>query len=164
MKMVYLPPENEPAVMKIYGRTWKANVPQDVKDDDGYTIMESVRTLNPDGTSVLTSRERKVSILEIARGHPMFQVGDEPKEARKQRWDVEDVETATHYRAYAQQWFKEETSLERFQERWDDEEGLRERAGVSDDDISFLKTFMGPRLRDLQNAARDERIQARMSR
>ena len=76
--MVYLPPENEPAVMVIYGRTWKANVAQDVKDDDGYTIMESVRTLNPDGTSVLTSRERKVPILEIARGHPMFQVGDEP--------------------------------------------------------------------------------------
>ena len=163
MKLTYIPPENESSAIGWGGRRWKANVPQEVSEDDGYTIMESVREKNPDGTMVLISRERKVSLIEMARGNPMFQVGDEIKQTRR-RLSHEDVETAAQYREYAEQWFKDETDAKSFKERWEDEEGMRERAGVSDDDVSFLRPHLKNRLHELEQAAMTERMQARMSR
>lgn len=164
MKCTYVPPDGEAASTVAYGRKWRANVPVDLPDDAAIPCMESVRTTNPDGTVILTTVTRLIPIIELMRGNSSFQVGDEPTQQVERRLAPDDVETAPDYRRYALQWFAEETSVKGFQERWEDEEGMRERAGVTDDDINYLKTFMGPRLHELQTAARDDRMQARMTR
>ena len=164
MKIIYTPGEGDPATTTAYGRRWRANVPIEMSENDGYTVMESVRSQAMDGTSVLTTRERKISILELARGNPSFQVGDEPQQTVARRLEPDDVEDAANYRKYAMQWFPDETSVAGFQQRWEDEEGMRERCGVTDEDVKFLTTSIKIRLHELERAAKDERIAARMSR
>ena len=163
MKAMYVPGEGAPATVSAYGRKWRANVPIELSDKDTYLIMETVATQAGDGSTVRTARERQVPITEIMAGNPQFQLGDERKEAA-QPITADQVETALDYRRYVKQWLTEETRVEELKQRWEDDEGLRERAGVGDDDVKFLRTFVSGRVRELEMLAKEERQARRMGR
>ena len=159
-KITYVPGPDDRVETIAYGRKWKANVPVEIADTAGYAIMESVRSERPDGTVVLTTRERKVTILEMARGNPSFQIEGETKAAVKTP-SPREMSTPGEYRAYAQHWFRDETSAGAFKERWADEEELREQCGMTHDDVRFLEPFMNARLHELTQAAKEERAARR---
>lgn len=159
-QITYMPPADEPSQMKWGGRTFKANVPVDMTDKDGYYIMESVRTERPDGVIVLTSRERFVTFEEMAKGNPMFKVEGHEKESVVPL-DPSEMSTPTQYRAYALEWFRDAIDPVEFRQRWRDEADLREQCGMTHDDVRFLEPHMNTRLNELKEVSKGERVARR---
>jgi hypothetical protein len=137
-KITYRPRPGNPAETIWAGYRFLANVATEIPNNAGYPVTESVRQNLADGTYVLVTRERFVTLLEKARDNPEFQVEGEPR-AEVQQVHPEQMTTPAQYRAYAEQWFMGEDDLAQFQERWDDEEALREQCGVTRDDLRALE-------------------------
>jgi hypothetical protein len=92
MKVVWRGTIDEALETTWGGRTWEANVPQDVlspeeslkKRKDGWDIEETHPETAPNGTRILVSEKRWISMVEAAKGHGCFDVeGEEPKVMKK---------------------------------------------------------------------------------
>lgn len=82
-KITWRGTQDEALETYAFNRHWEANVAQDITEADGFEIEESERTTLPDGTVRLTTKARRISIIEAARKNPCFDVEGEEKEHKK---------------------------------------------------------------------------------
>jgi hypothetical protein len=94
----------------------------------------------PDGTIQTRHVEKKISMVELARGNPSFMVNGE-KPAERQSGRIRTPETPDEYRGYAMRWIAGSTEASAMDARWTSEETLRNRCGVNDQDISYIRPF-----------------------
>lgn len=120
INITYVPGDGDPAEVTWNGHKFQANVPRPVA--------------NP-------------TMIEQAKGNLCFTVEGHDKKAGP---DPSEPKTPEAYKAYAVDWFKKATSAADFESRWDDEEDMRERAGVGSDDIDWLESIARPRLAELK--------------
>lgn len=109
-----------------------------------------------DGTYVTRTVKTKVSMIELAKGNPHFEVEGFPRFVRPMA-EGRRPQTADEYRSWAQSWFADAgsedgdiQSAKEMLERWDDEEALRDRIGVGEDDVIFLKPFFDMKVAQLK--------------
>lgn len=100
-----------------------------------------------DGSYTTRTQKTLIFMGEQAKSNPHFEVEGFPRFV-KPLPEGRRPQTAEEYRSWAQAWFAEagddssdvQTPKEML-ERWEDEEALRERIGVGEDDVAFLKPF-----------------------
>lgn len=126
LMVTYKPQPGDPSEVKWNGHIFHANVPRPVIDDG-----------NPHG------------MVALAKGNMCFEVEGHDKKAAP---DPGAPKTPEEYRVYAINWFKKARSADEFEQRWDDEEEMREEAGVGTDDVEWLNSIGGPILADLKKA------------
>lgn len=107
----------------------------------------------PDGTFVTRTMATKVHMTDQAKLNPHFEVEGFPRFTKK-LIEGRRPQTADEYRSWAMAWIqsagdrdeenKHTTDIRNARhllERWDDEDAMRERCGVTDDDVLYLKPF-----------------------
>lgn len=120
--VTYVPGDGDPAETTWNGHKFQANVPRPVS--------------NP-------------TMVELAKGNMCFEVEGHDKKAAP---PPGAPKTPEEYKAYAVGWFKKAKSAADFQERWEDEAPLREKAGVGTDDVEWLQSIGDPILAELKKA------------
>jgi hypothetical protein len=124
-QVTYLPgPEDSPQT-KFAGQTFAANIPKTV--------------------------QLPKSVFERLRGNPFFKVGafDAHKDAVKAA-PITTPTTPEQYKAHAVAWFKTADSLHEFDERWTEEEALRQQCDVGAEDLDYLSSLARPRRGELK--------------
>lgn len=113
-----------------------------------------------DGSYVTRTVTSRVSMIDRARENWHFEVEGTPRAIKPIPGDRKP-QTADEYRSWAQSWiamagtkmdgddFEIQTAPE-LKERWDDESALRERLGVGEDDVGFLKPFFDMKVASLK--------------
>jgi hypothetical protein len=149
-KVTYVPHEpTDPAVIMWNGVKFTANTPVDLDP-----IKHAITVPLPEKTIVegqvrTIHHDRRVPMAEIAKGNPGFVVeGAEPAVARKPG-RPRTPKTAEDYRGYAQAWFAAAESAEDMQERWEQENELREKCGCGEDDVEYLNAFYQAKHKEL---------------
>lgn len=132
LMVTYKPGPSDPTETVWNGHKFSANVPRPVT-----VVTDDKGVPNPH------------SMIELAKGNPWFEVEGHDKKALP---DPGEPKTPEAYKAYAVNWFKTARTATDFESRWDDEEGMRERAGVGSDDIEWLNSLSVPRLAELKKA------------
>lgn len=152
-KVTYVPREpTDPAVVTWNGVRFTANVPVEL-DPTIHTIVAPMpeRTI-VDGQVRTIHHDRRVSMVEIAKGNPTFVVeGQEPAVRKPGRPRI--PKSAEEYRSYAQQWFATSNTAEELDERWNREADLREKCGCGEDDVEYLHAFFQAKHYELMQAA-----------
>src|SRR5437899_475089 len=136
-EITYIPGEGDPAKTTWNGVTFHANKP--VKVSRRHTVLVPMRQefSAPDGSIISRAIEKRIPMVELAKGNPFFSVnGKEPAKRIEGKARVPD--TPETYRGYAMAWIAEATSDRSIDARWAAEAGLREKCGVNDADIAWL--------------------------
>ena len=112
-QVTYLPdPEDQPQT-KFAGHTFSANTPKVV--------------------------ELPKSVVERLRGNRFFKVGAfDPKTDTVKAQPILVPKTAEEYQVHAVKWFKDVQSLHEFDERWTQEEALRQACEVGAEELDYL--------------------------
>lgn len=84
-KVTYVPDADEPSETTWNGVTFKANVPLELTDKQGYEIEEGKRYEDKDGNTRIKTVHRFVTMIEMARGNPSFVVEDNQTPPPKRR-------------------------------------------------------------------------------
>ena len=129
-QVTYLPGEEDPARVQFAGHHFHANLPLKV------TMPKSW--------------------FEKLRGNKFFKVGpfDPAKDSAKMREEPRTPRTSDEYKAYAVAWFKSADNLHDFDERWVEEETLRQECGVGADDLDYLSSLSRPKRAGLKKKLR----------
>lgn len=164
-KVTYRPGDGAPVNTTWNGVRFTANVPVVLSLDNPRHFIEVpmpkvVET--EDGTYATRTMTARVSMIESARGNHQFEV-EGHKRAVLPVAAGHKPRTPEEYRGWAQAWFAsagtmdpdttEEDEIQtsrQMLERWDDEEALRERIGVGEDDLAFLKPFFDMKVLELK--------------
>lgn len=126
LMVTYKPGPEDPAETTWNGHKFSANVPRAVID-----------TGEPHG------------MIALAKGNMCFEVEGHDK---KEKVPAGSPKTPEAYKAYAVNWFKQARTAADFEARWEDEEEMREAAGVGSDDLDWLASLSEPRLAELKKA------------
>lgn len=120
--VTYRPQSGDPSEIKWNGHNFVANVPRPVAHEN---------------------------MIEQAKGNPWFDVeGHEKPKAQP----ANTPKTPEQYRAYAADWFKKAKTSADFEQRWEEEEEMRDAAGVGTDDVEWLQSIANPRLAELKKS------------
>jgi hypothetical protein len=157
-KVTYIPRDpTDPAMMLWNGVKFPANVPVDLDPKNrqhGYPVpLPTPKTDPVTGREMLEYKETWVSMIDQAKGNPSFQVEGEVPAAARKPGRPRIPRTSEDYRSHAQAWIAAADNHEELEERWTEEEGLRERCGVGDDDLSYLKPFFEAKHHELKKRA-----------
>jgi hypothetical protein len=139
-EITYCPGQFDPPRTEWNGVRFKANVP--VKISKKQTVLVPLREefLQPDGSRITRAVERRVPMVELAKGNHTFSVNGAEPVAHKVGTD--HVPTSPdEYRGYAIAWISSSTKSSEMDARWDGEERLRDKCGVSEQDIAYLRPF-----------------------
>jgi len=152
-KVTYIPRNpTDPHVKTMNGIKFSANVPFELDPNNrAHGYIQQVRKTIVDpvtGRQMFEYKDAWVSLIEILKGHDDFQVEGEVPAARKPG-RPRTPRTSEDYRAHAQAWITSSDDPDEMIERWGDEEPLREKCGVGDDDVSYLRPLFDSRLRQL---------------
>lgn len=84
MKITYIPQADDDSHTCVaYGIKFPANVPIEVDERRSIEVEETLRKDADDGTFKLVTIKKRLTIIELARGNPSFQVeGEAPKKKR----------------------------------------------------------------------------------
>jgi len=153
-KVTYTPHDPTDPHMNIWnGIKFPANVPIELDPKNrahGYSVPLPTKKTDPvTGREMLEYKETWVSMIELAKTNPSFQVeGEAPALARKPG-RPRTPRTSEDYRSHAQAWISASDDFEEMIQRWEDEEPLRERCEVGDDDKSYLRPFFDAKVHQL---------------
>jgi len=157
-KVTYIPQDSSDPAMNIWnGVKFQANVPVELDPKNrahGYPVPVRRTITDPvTGREMFEYKETWVSMIELAKTNPSFQVeGEVPAVARKPG-RPRIPRTSEDYRSHAQAWIAAADNHEELEERWTEEEPLRERCGVGDDDLSYLRPFFEAKHHELKKQA-----------
>lgn len=126
LMVTYKPGPEDPSEVTWNGHKFRANVGRPVIDDG-----------------------KEHGMVALAKGNMCFDVEGHDK---KEKVPAGSPTTPDAYKAYATDWFKKAKSADDFESRWDDEEEMRERAGIGSDDLDWLDSLIQPRLAELKKA------------
>lgn len=154
-KVTYIPRDpTAPHVKIMNGIKFSANVPFELDpNNSAHGYMQQVRKTIVDpvtGRQMFEYKEAWVSLIEILKGHEDFQIEGEAPAAARKPGRPRIPRTSEDYRSHAQAWIAAADNHEDLEERWTQEEGLRERCGVGDDDLSYLKPFFEAKHHELK--------------
>jgi hypothetical protein len=155
-KVTYVPPDDgqhHPSSLMWNGVKFTANVPLDLDPvKHSYEVLEVERWNDPVTQRPMSKTvERRKSMAEIARTNQFFVVeGDAPK-IKRGRPPL--PKTPEEYRAHAVAWIRAIDDHDELNERWNTEEAMRQRCGVGDDDIDYLRPMFDARLFELKQQA-----------
>lgn len=156
-KVTYVPPDDgqqHPSSLTWNGITFHANVPLDLDPvKHAYNVLEVERWIDPATQRPMSKTvERWKPMSEIAKANSYFVVeGETPARAKRGRPPL--PKTPEEYRAHAVAWIRAIDDHDELNERWNTEEAMRERCGVGDDDIDYLRPMFDARLFDLKQQA-----------
>lgn len=117
-------------------------------EDPSETTWNGHRFLANVGRPVIDNGEPH-GMVALAKGNMCFEVEGHDK---KEKVPAGSPTTPDAYKAYAVDWFKKAKTASDFEARWDDEEEMRERAGIGSDDLDWLDSLIAPRLAELKKA------------
>jgi len=151
-EITYHPGEGDPARTKWNGLEFKAYVP--VKVSAKHTVAVPIREeiKQPDGSIITRAVERRIPMLELARQNHKFSVNGEAPFMHKMG-AARVPTTPDEYRGYAISWIAASTAASAMDARWEAEETLREKCGVEDTDIAYLRPFFEARREQVTPAA-----------
>ena len=161
-EFVYIPGPGDPNHTTIGGEvqnnlvvggvTFVGNEPQRLprRSTTTQVLVRQEREL-PDGQIVSRSIEKRVSLFELLRENPSFMINGIPPKPKAGLAPKLPTDPDA-YRGYAIGWIREARDAPTIQARWDGEEMLRERLGVSASDLAFIVPFLQGRLLDLGGA------------
>ena len=160
VKVTYVPP-NEPGfpASTVWNEiTFHANMPVDLDPANpkhGYMVPIVDRWIDPTTQEKRSkATEKWVSMIEIARSHAHFRVDGDPstkaQEAPRRSGRPRTPTTSDEYREYAIGWIGRGDDPVLLAERWNDEETLRQRCGVGDEDISYLRPMFDAKHHELK--------------
>jgi hypothetical protein len=164
-KVTYRPGPEDRARTVWNGITFTANQPVTLSLDNPRHYIENdlPKAIDgPDGEIATRTRRVKMFMGELAKTNPHFEVEGFPRYIKKLA-EGRRPQTSDEYRTWAQTWFAEAGDEEHpdapqtpreMLERWDDEDAMRERCGVSDEDIGFLKPFFDMKVSMLKGNVR----------
>jgi hypothetical protein len=149
-KVTYRPGPQDMAKTVWNGITFLANQPVPLSLDNKKHFIENdipKQHVHEDGSYTTRTQKTLISMIELAKANPFFEVEGFPRFVKPMAPERRPQSPA-EYRSWAQAWFADaggddsdiQTPKEML-ERWDDEEALRERIGVGDEDVIFLKPF-----------------------
>ena len=160
-KVTYVPPNEPgyPASTVWNDITFHANVPVDLDPanrEHGYMVPVVEAWIDPPTQQRRTKAvEKWVSMIELAKTNPHFQVEGEvvPAAARRSPGRHKPPKTADEYRDHAIGWITAADDHDKLAERWNDEEALRERCGIGDEDIGYLRLIFDAKHYELKKQA-----------
>lgn len=152
-RVTYIPRDPTDPHMNIWnGIKFPANIPVELDPNNrahGYPVPLPKTIVDPvTGREMKEFKETWVSMIELAKTNATFQVEGEVPAARKPG-RPRTPRTSEDYRAHAQVWITSSEDPDEMVERWGDEEPLREKCGVGDDDVSYLRPLFDSKLRQL---------------
>lgn len=154
-EITYIPQNGDPVRTTWNGIHFPAHIPVKVPRTVTIAVPMPIQTkgadgelingiVQPDGSIQTRHVERKVPLVELAKGNPLFSVnGAAPAEAKKGQARVPD--TPDQYRGYAIRWIAASTNAKDMDARWNAEVDLREKCGCNDEDIGYLRPFFEAR-------------------
>lgn len=159
-KVTYVPPNEPgyPASTPWNDITFHANMPVDLdlaNKKHGYMVPIVEQWIDPVTQQKRTKAvEKWVSMIEIAKTNPAFQVeGEAPPATRRSPGRPRKPVDADEYRGYAMAWIAAADNHDELAERWNDEEALRGRCQVGDEDIAYLRPFFDAKHHELKRQA-----------
>jgi hypothetical protein len=156
-KVTYSPPNEPgaPASLIWNDITFQANVPVELDPDNrahGYLVPVVNRWFDPATQEPRTkATEKWMSMIDIARTNKSFIVEGEPIQ-RRSPGRPRAPKTSDEYRDHARTWISAAEDVADL-ERWNEEQALREKCGVGDDDLAFLRPFFDAKLHELKGQA-----------
>jgi hypothetical protein len=162
-KVTYRPGPQDMAVTIWNGIRFEAGRPVTLsyKNKRHYIEVDLPKQIDTaDGSYVTRSVASRISMIDRARENWCFEVEGTPR-AIKPIANGRKPQTAEEYRSWAQTWialagtkvdgddFEIQTPREML-ERWDDESAMRERLGVGEEDVGFLKPFFDMKMAGLK--------------
>lgn len=175
VKVIYHPGPDD-RVSTIWNRiTFHANKPMTLSRQNRTHFIDidiPVEVTAADGFVGTRTRSTRLFMGEVALTNPNFEVVGFPRYIKKLALGRRP-QTEEEYRSWAQAWIMEAGNVDEeghsltdinspreLKERWDDEDAMRERLGVSDETILFLKPFFDMKAMTLKGnvvTARDRR-------
>lgn len=143
-EVTYVPGHGDRPVTKWNGIEFRANVA--VRIPRNKCVMAPVKQESqlPDGSIVTRAIERRIPMVELARGNPVFMVnGVKPK--KREGLDVRLPVDANSYRSYAIRWIAGCNLADEMIDRWNGEQKLRDRCGVDAQDLHHILPFFEAR-------------------
>jgi hypothetical protein len=139
-EITYFPGEGDPVRTTWNGLTFAAHVPTKVSKKHTVLVPMPQTTQMPDGTMQTRHIEKRIAMAELARNNPHFMVNGE-RAAMPDKHKVRVPESPDEYRGYAMRWIAGSTDASSMDVRWTAEQALRDRCGVNDSDIAYLRPF-----------------------
>lgn len=155
-KVTYIPRDpTDPAMMIWNGVKFPANVPVELDPKlHGYKVPLPKKTLDAATGRTLTEHvETWVSMIDQAKGNLSFQVEGEAPVAARKPGRPRTPRTSEDYRSYCLAWVAATEDFQDLEERWKEEEALRERCEVGHDDLSYLSPFLEAKRHELKKQA-----------
>jgi len=162
-RITYTPGEGDPHTTRCHGITFKAHVPTEVPDGKMTTQIVTKRTTTADGRSVLVTNEtEQINLWKLLVGNPQFYVdGQANAKAVK---PSPRIESAEDYEAFARSWIDAQTDVKVMDQRWDDEEAMREELSIPENMLNRLSDALvmrAAKLRYLERKRQTPAMQAK---
>jgi hypothetical protein len=150
-EITYHPGEGDPVRTKWNGVEFRAYVPVKVSAKHTVIVPMPINQTLPDGTIVTKHVDKRIPMVELAKGNPRFSVNGEAPASNKP--GSERVpSTSDEYRGYAISWIAKSTAASAMDARWEAEDSLREKCGCVDSDIAYLRPFFEARHSEVKAA------------
>ena len=141
--VIYRPQDGDNPITWInYGESedatirFRANEPVTVPYSLRINQLHTEQKETKDGTIARVTKEVKVPLVEVLRKNPAFEVDGVQAERKRPLSRIPD--TADEYRNYAIAWIVASMSAKAMTLRWESEQGLRERCGVTGADLAHI--------------------------
>ena len=151
-EIIYHPNDGDPVRVKWNGLEFKAYVPTKVSRKHCVLALVKQEQTMPDGSTVTRATEKRIPMVDLARRNPSFSVNGETPFARKEGKSRVPT-TSDEYRGYAIGWIAASSAASAMDARWDAEATLREKCGVDDGDVAYLRPFFEARHEEVKAAA-----------
>ena len=168
-KITYIPGPQDPVETTVGGDgtldadgnptgiRFKANIPQQIARNVTSMVLIRDERENADGMIVSRSVERRVPLVDLLRDNPCFSINDEPPRVREVGGNRLPTDP-DQYRGYAYDWIGRESNERNLRLRWQGEEAIRNRLGVTVEDMRQLIPFYQGKLLSLGGAKEVEAL------
>jgi hypothetical protein len=147
-ELTYIPEDGDPIRTRWNGIEFRAHVPVKVSRKQIILVPLRQETTLASGEVVTRAIERRVPMVELARGNSRFAVNGVPPQQRTSG-AITTPETPDEYRGYCMRWIMASTAVSAMDSRWSMEEALRAKCGCDDKDIVYLRPIFEARVEAL---------------
>jgi hypothetical protein len=152
-EITYCPGDGDPVRTHWNGLEFKAHIPTKVSKKHTVLVPMPIEIQQPDGSIHTRHVEKKIPMVDLARGNHSFMVNGEIPAERKTGM-IRTPENPDEYRGYALRWIAGSSEASAMDARWSAEDGLRNRCGVNDGDIAYIRPFFEAKHDDCMSKAK----------
>lgn len=148
--VVYSPNDGDPIRTSCHGVEFRANVPVIIPHDRMCSVMITKKTIGPEGEERSKGHETKISLVELLKTNQNFIV--DGVELERRQGSAKLPTDPDQYRGYALGWIRATNTLKQLHNRWDGEEALRDKCGLENGDLNYLRPFLDAKREQLGEA------------